>query len=86
MSNIIPWDRQSYPPVGKIANMGEGSRVEILHNESESDDCFTGLFLRKDATYAQSVVFDLSVMWDRTKIQQIEEPTEADRKLMSGLA
>ena len=84
--SVVVWDRQSYPPVGKIAVMGTGSRVEILHNESESDDCFTGLFLRKDATYAQSVVFDLSVMWDRNQIVNIEEPTSEDRKLMSGLA
>jgi hypothetical protein len=70
-----------YPPVGKTAVMGTGSRIEIWPNESESADCFTGLLLKDGRTEAQRVVFDLSVMWDRTQIERIEEPTPDDLRL-----
>lgn len=70
-----------YPPVGMIAVMGKESRIEIWDNESESADCFTGLLLKDGRTETQRVVFDLSVMWDRTQIDHIEEPTADDLRL-----
>jgi len=70
-----------YPPVGMIAVMGTGSRIEIWTNESESADCFTGLLLKDGRTETQRVVFDLSVMWDRNQIEHIEEPTADDLRL-----
>lgn len=69
-----------YPPVGKIAVLDSGSRIEIWDDESESAACFTGLLLM-DGTYAQRVVFDLSCMWGRQFIDHIEEPTEDDLRL-----
>lgn len=73
-----------YPPVGMIAVMDSGSRIEVWHDESESADCFTGLLLKDGRTDGQRVVFDLSCMWSREFIHHIEEPTEADLQL-SGL-
>lgn len=70
-----------YPPVGMIAVMDTESRIEIWDNESESADCFTGLLLKDGRTGTQRVVFDLSVMWDRTQIHHIEEPTADDLRL-----
>lgn len=70
-----------YPPVGKIAVMESGCRIEIWANESESGDCFSGLLLQEGRTYHQRVVFDLSCMWDRSKIGHIEEPTPDDLRL-----
>lgn len=69
-----------YPPVGKIAVMGSGVRIEIWPNESDAD-CFTGLLLDHQASYGKRVVMDLSCMWDRTKIERIEEPTTEDLKI-----
>jgi hypothetical protein len=71
-----------YPPVGMIAVTQGGSRIEVLPDESDSADCFTGLLLQDGRTERQRIVFDLSVMWDRTKIDHIEEPSENDRRLM----
>lgn len=71
-----------YPPIGKIAVMSSGARIEVWSNESESADCFTGLLLDADAGYGKRVVFDLSCMWGREHIDHIEEPTEADRQIM----
>ena len=67
-----------YPPVGKVAVMEGGARIEVWANESESPDCFTGLMLREGRSYARRVVLDLSCMWLRSSIRHIEEPTAAD--------
>lgn len=61
-----------YPPVGQIAVMQSGARIEVWDNESDSAGCFTGLLL-KDG--------DLSCMWDRTKVDHIEEPSDDDLHL-----
>ena len=70
-----------YPPVGKIAVTKLGSRIEVWPDESESDDCFTGLMLLDGTTSAQIVVHDLSCMWGRQHIDHIEEPSEEDLRL-----
>jgi hypothetical protein len=70
-----------YPPVGKIAVMGSGARIEVWADESESVDCFTGLLLDAGASYGKRVVFDLSCMWDRMRIDHIEDPTHSDLEL-----
>lgn len=70
-----------YPPVGKIAVMSSGSRIEVWPDESESADCFTGLLLQEGRTRTQIIVFDLSCMWGRTKIDHIEEPDADDLRL-----
>lgn len=70
-----------YPPVGMIAVMDSGSRIEIWHDESESAECFTGLLLKDGRTHGQRVVFDLSCMWAREFIHHVEEPTESDIRL-----
>lgn len=70
-----------YPPIGMIAVMNSGCRIEVWHDESESADCFTGLLLKDGRSHAQRVVFDLSCMWGREFIDHIEEPTEADIRL-----
>lgn len=70
-----------YPPIGKIAVMTSGRRIEIWHDESESADCFTGFLLLEGRTHQQRAVFDLSCMWDRMQIDHIEEPTEDDLRL-----
>lgn len=70
-----------YPPVGKIAVMGTGSRIEVWPDESESADCFTGMMLIANRSRAQIVVHDLSCMWDRAQIDHIEEPTGDDLRL-----
>ncbi|MRX33196.1 hypothetical protein [Aminobacter sp. MDW-2] len=61
-----------YPPVGKIAVMQSGARIEVWDNDSDSAGCFTGLLLKGG---------DLSCMWDRTKVDHIEEPTDDDLHL-----
>lgn len=71
-----------YPPVGMIAVMNSGARIEVWGDESDSADCFTGLLLDVRASYGKRVVFDLSCMWGRQHIDHIEEPTEADRQIM----
>ncbi|MGN6537383.1 MAG: hypothetical protein ACTHKQ_16855 [Mesorhizobium sp.] len=70
-----------YPPVGMIAVMDSGSRIEVWHDESESADCFTGLLLKDGRSHGQRVVFDLSCMWGRQFIHHIEEPTDEDIRL-----
>ncbi|NTJ67547.1 hypothetical protein G6M50_06185 [Agrobacterium rhizogenes] len=75
-----------YPPIGKIAVMNSGARIEIWGNESDSADCFTGLLLDAGASYGKRVVFDLSCMWGREYIDHIEEPTEADKSVMEFAA
>lgn len=70
----------TYPPIGKIAVMSTGGRIEVWPNES-GDGCFTGLLLLKDRSYTETVCLDLSCMWDMRKISRVEEPTEADRQL-----
>lgn len=70
-----------YPPVGKVAVMDSGARIEVWGDESESADCFTGLLLRDGQPHNRRVVFDLSVMWDRTRIDHIEDPTDDDLRL-----
>lgn len=70
-----------YPPVGKIAVLNSGARIEVWDDESESAECFTGLLLAKDRTRTQVVIFDLSCCWVREFIDHIEEPTEADLAL-----
>lgn len=70
-----------YPPVGKVAVLDSGSRIEVWHDESESADCFTGLLLKDGRTDSQRVVFDLSCMWDRQSVNHIEEPTAEDLRL-----
>lgn len=69
-----------YPPVGMIAVMKTGRRIEIWDDESDAD-CFTGLLLLEGRTETQRVVFDLSCQWDRTQIDHIEEPTDDDLRL-----
>lgn len=69
-----------YPPVGMIAVMDSGCRIEVWGDESESADCFTGLLL-EDGSDAKRVVFDLSCMWGRLYIDHIEQPTEDDLQL-----
>ncbi|GAA2817086.1 hypothetical protein EDC40_103673 [Aminobacter aminovorans] len=70
-----------YPPVGMIAVMDSGSRIEVWPDESESKDCFTGVMLLEGRTDDQRAVFDTSCMWGRCFIDHIEEPTEADLRL-----
>lgn len=70
-----------YPPVGMIAVMDSGSRIEVWHDESESAYCFTGLLLMDGRSHTQRVVFDLSCLWSREFIDHIEAPTEADLRL-----
>lgn len=71
-----------YPPVGKIAVLNSGARIEVWDDESESADCFTGLLLDAGASYGKRVVFDLSCMWGREHIDHVEEPTESDLQVM----
>lgn len=83
MAENTAWGGPSfYPPVGKIAVMKSGARIEVWEDESESADCFTGLLLDARASRSKRVVFDLSCMWERNKIEHIEEPTESDRQIM----
>lgn len=70
-----------YPPVGMIAVMDSGSRIEVWHDESESAGCFTGLLLKDGRSHSQRVVFDLSCMWSRQFIDHIEPPNEDDVRL-----
>lgn len=70
-----------YPPVGMIAVMCCGIRIEIWDDESESADCFTGLMLLDGRSRAQIIVHDLSCMWGREFIDHIEEPTPEDLAL-----
>lgn len=72
-----------YPPVGKVAVMASGARIEVWENESEAG-CFTGLMLRSGRTQSQRVVLDLSCLWVSAAIDHIEEPTPDDLAL-SGL-
>lgn len=71
-----------YPPVGQIAVTKAGSRIEVWPDESDSADCFTGLILLSGRTHTQTVVFDLSCMWDRLQIDHIEDPTDDDRRII----
>lgn len=75
-----------YPPIGKIAVMNSGARIEIWGNESDSADCFTGMMLDAGSSYGKRIVFDLSCMWGREHIDHIEEPTEADKSVMEFAA
>ena len=68
-----------YPPVGMVAVMRCGTRIEVWDNESDAD-CFTGLLLPGAGS-----VTDLSCLWARDQIDHIETPTEADRPHLSGL-
>ena len=52
-----------YPPVGGIAVMISGSRIEVWANEGADGSCFTGI----DITTG-----DASVMWLKSKIKGIE--------------
>lgn len=69
-----------YPPVGKIAVMKSGCRIHIWDDESDYADCFSGLLLRDGGIWAETIVSDLSSLWDRTKIDHIEEPTEEESR------
>lgn len=79
----LGWDGPLfYPPVGKIAVMGGGDRVEVWPDESCHQGCFTGLLLKGGRSIEERRVHDLSCMWDRKAVSHIEEPSEADKLLL----
>ena len=69
-----------YPPVGKVAVMTGGTRIEVWANESDPD-CFTGLLL-SEGNFQKRAAMDLSCFWDRFQIDHVEEPTSEDMQLM----
>jgi len=54
-----------YPPVGKVAVMEGGSKIEVWPNESR-EGCFTGSILPPEAP-------DISCMWDLARIVRVDD-------------
>lgn len=61
----------TYPPIGKVAVMGDGLRVMVWANEGEHVECFTGFATNKLIKGGNS-----STMWRIDRIQSIDEPSK----------
>ena len=79
----VAWDGPLfYPPVGKIAVMSGGDRIEVWPDEGEHQGCFTGLLLKPGRSIERQRAHDMSCMWDRKAVDHIEEPSEADKPFL----
>lgn len=78
---MIAYSAEEYPPLWKIAVTKCGSRIHVWPDESEGDGMFTGHDLRTSCPSARAAR-DLSTLWLRSAVIGIDEPTDADRRLM----
>lgn len=73
MSEPVAWVGPSeYPPVGCVAVMRGGVRVEIWPCESDDPACFTGCLISPASSFARAAVHGASCMWLREAIAQVE--------------
>lgn len=64
---------KEYPPVGAVAVMCSGERIDIWPCESDDPECFTGCLISPGRTPAQTAVRDASCLWLRSAIARIEQ-------------
>jgi hypothetical protein len=74
MSEPVLWAGPSeYPPVGCVAVMRSGDRIEIWPCESDDPACFTGCLISPGSSFAHAAVHDASCMWLREAIARVEQ-------------
>lgn len=73
MSEPVAWAGSSeYPPVGFVAVMRGGDRIDIWPAESDDPAYFTGGLILPNSSDAQAAVHDASCMWLRDAIVRVE--------------